>query len=82
MLGVLAAHRRNGIATALLEEGHAWADELGLPVALETDTDENVAFYERRGYVVTAREPLPDSDRDLVAMRLDVPAAHPPMGDR
>lgn len=69
MLGVLPAHRRNGIATALLEAGHAWAGDLGLPVALDTDTDENVSFYERRGYAVMAREPLPDTDRDLVAMR-------------
>ena len=69
MLGVLPAHRRRGIATALLQAGHAWADSLGLPVALDTDTDENVAFYERRGYVVIARERLPDTDRDLVAMR-------------
>jgi GNAT superfamily N-acetyltransferase len=69
MLGVLAAHRRQGIATALLAAGHTWAVELGLPIALDTDTDENVAFYEQRGYVVTARERLPDSGRDLVAMR-------------
>lgn len=69
MLGVVPTHRRNGIATALLEAGHAWADDLGLPVALDTDSDENVAFYEGRGYVAVAREPLPDTDRDLVAMR-------------
>ena len=69
MLGVLPAHRRRGIATALLEAGHAWADGLGLPVALDTDTDENVAFYAQRGYVVIAKERLPNSGRDLVAMR-------------
>jgi GNAT superfamily N-acetyltransferase len=69
LLGVLPAHRRHGIATALIHAGHAWADDLGLPVALDTDTDENVTFYERRGYVVTGRERLPEGDRDLVAMR-------------
>jgi GNAT superfamily N-acetyltransferase len=69
MIGVLPDHRRQGIATSLMVAGHAWADDLGLPVALDTDTDENVAFYERRGYVVMARERLPDSDRQLVAMR-------------
>ena len=68
-LAVVAGHRRHGIATALMEAGHGWADDLGLPVALDTDTDENVAFYERRGYEVVAREPLPYTDRDLVAMR-------------
>jgi GNAT superfamily N-acetyltransferase len=69
MLAVMPSHRRRGIATALLASGHAWADELGLPVALDTETDDTVAFYERRGYVVVARGPLPESDRDLVAMR-------------
>lgn len=68
-IAVLAAHRRHGIATALMEAGHGWADDLGLPVALDTDTDENVAFYERRGYEVVARERLPYTDQDLVAMR-------------
>jgi ribosomal protein S18 acetylase RimI-like enzyme len=69
MLGVLRAHRRQGIATSLLDAGHAWADGLGLPVALDTDTDANVAFYQRRGYEVVARARLPGSDHDLVAMR-------------
>lgn len=69
MIGVLPMHRRQGIATALMEAGHAWADDLGLPVALDTDTDENVTFYARRGYEVMASERLSDSRRELVAMR-------------
>ena len=69
MIGVLPVHRRQGIATTLMEAGHAWADDLGLPVALDTETEENVAFYARRGYEVTARERSPDSGRELVAMR-------------
>lgn len=69
MLAVLPGHRRQGVATALIEAGHRWADDLGLPVALDTDTDENVTFYERRGYRVIGRERLPDSNRDLTAMR-------------
>jgi GNAT superfamily N-acetyltransferase len=75
MIGVLPVDRRQGIATALMEAGHAWADDLGLPVALDTDTEENVAFYARRGYEVTARERLPDSGRELVAMRRRPPGA-------
>ncbi|HSK93571.1 MAG TPA: GNAT family N-acetyltransferase [Candidatus Angelobacter sp.] len=74
MLGVLPAHRRRGIATALLDAGHAWAEGLGLPCALDTDLDENVAFYQRRGYEVVGRERLPDGDHDLVAMRRPLPA--------
>ena len=70
MLGVLPAHRRTGIATALMNIGHDWADRGGLPCALDTDTAENVAFYARRGYRVVARERLPD--RELVAMRREV----------
>lgn len=68
-IGVLPAHRRRGIATQLLEVRHHWADELGLPVSLDTDTDANVAFYERRGYQVIARERRTDTDGTLVAMR-------------
>jgi GNAT superfamily N-acetyltransferase len=75
MIGVLPSHRRQGIATALMEAGHLWTDHLGLPAALDTDTEENVSFYARRGYAVMARERLPDSDRELVAMR------RPPPGD-
>ena len=73
MIGVLPLHRRKGIATALLEAGHTWADDLGLPVALDTDTEENVAFYARRGYEVMARERLPDTGGELVAMRRTQP---------
>jgi GNAT superfamily N-acetyltransferase len=76
MLGVLPLHRRQGIATALMEAGHAWVDDLGLPVALDTDNEENVAFYARRGYAVMARERLPDSGRELVAMRRPRPGAY------
>jgi hypothetical protein len=57
-----------------MEAGHAWADDLGLPAALDTDAEENVAFYTRRGYVVMARERLPDSGCELVAMRRRPPA--------
>jgi GNAT superfamily N-acetyltransferase len=68
LIGVLPPHRRRGIATALTEAGHVWADDLGLPVPLDTDTEENVAFYTRRGYEVMARDRLPDSARELNAM--------------
>lgn len=77
MLAVLPAHRREGIATALIDAGHRWAGDLGLPTALDTDSDENVSFYERRGYTVMARERLTDSERDLVAMRRDERHASP-----
>jgi GNAT superfamily N-acetyltransferase len=74
-IGVTPEHRRQGIATALLEVGHAWADARGLPCALEANTDANVAFYERRGYEVVDSERVAGSDLVLTAMRRRTPVA-------
>jgi GNAT superfamily N-acetyltransferase len=68
-LGVLQDHRRTGIASALLTAGHGWADAEGLPCALDTLTDANIAFYRRRGYAVVAGASVPGSDLTLTAMR-------------
>lgn len=68
-IAVLPEFRRRGIATSLLERGHAWADGMGLPCALETETAENVAFYARRGYVVVDELPLPGSGLTVTSMR-------------
>ena len=68
-IGVLPEHQRRGIATALLEVGHAWADAQGLPCALEADLDANIAFYRGRAYDVIANERVSDSDLVLTAMR-------------
>jgi GNAT superfamily N-acetyltransferase len=68
-LAVLPEYRRRGIATHLLEAGHAWADAEGLPCALDTETARNVAFYARRGYAVVAELPLPGSGLTVAAMR-------------
>lgn len=70
-IGVVPEHRRRGIAGALLEAGHAWADDLGLPCALDAWTDENVAFYRGRGYTVIASERFPESDLTITTMRRD-----------
>ena len=72
MIGVVPEFRRRGIATALMAAGHRWAAGLDLPCALDTDTPENVAFYEGRGYQVRGRERIRGSDRELVAMRRDL----------
>jgi GNAT superfamily N-acetyltransferase len=68
-IAVLPAHRGHGIASRLLEVGHAWADGLRLPCALETATSRNVEFYRRRGYEVRAESPVPHSDLRITAMR-------------
>jgi len=50
--GVDPGAQGRGIGVALAEHGHRRADELGLPCYLETFTEKNVRFYERRGYAV------------------------------
>lgn len=68
-MAVLPEYRRRGVASRLLEAGHAWADAEGLPCALDTDTAQNVAFYARRGYAIVAELPLPGSGLAVSAMR-------------
>ena len=68
-LAVLPEHRRQGIATHLLEAGHAWADAAGLPCALETETAGNVAFYRRRGYRVVAELGIPGTELTVSSLR-------------
>jgi GNAT superfamily N-acetyltransferase len=68
-IAVLPEVRRRGIASGLLEAGHAWADGEGLPCALETESAQNVAFYARRGYAVVAELPLPGSGLTVTSMR-------------
>ncbi|MEX1297043.1 MAG: GNAT family N-acetyltransferase [Candidatus Limnocylindrales bacterium] len=68
-MAVLPEHRRRGIASRLLEAGHAWADAAGLPCALDTETVRNTAFYERRGYRTVARLQVPGSDLTVSGMR-------------
>jgi GNAT superfamily N-acetyltransferase len=53
LLGVDRLAQGRGIGTALLQVGHAAADRDGLPCFLETFTEPNVAYYQRRGYVMT-----------------------------
>ena len=50
--GVVPERQGSGIGSALIDDGHRRADELGLPTYLETFTEENVRFYQRRGYEV------------------------------
>ena len=48
--GVLPDVQGTGIGSALIEHGHRRADELGIACYLETFTEQNVRYYERRGY--------------------------------
>ena len=49
--GVLPERQGSGLGSALIDHGHRRADEADLPTYLETFTQPNVRFYERRGYV-------------------------------
>jgi ribosomal protein S18 acetylase RimI-like enzyme len=49
----VAPHRQGmGIGSDLIKHGHDRADALGLATYLDTFTEQNVRFYERRGYSV------------------------------
>jgi ribosomal protein S18 acetylase RimI-like enzyme len=51
--GVDPYRQASGIGSLLMAHGHAIADREHLPCYLETFTDGNVRYYERRGYAVT-----------------------------
>lgn len=74
-LATLVGHRRQGIASTLLEAGHAWADAERLPCALDALTDENVSYYGRRRYRVVAAADVPGSELRITAMRRDLGSA-------
>jgi predicted N-acetyltransferase YhbS len=72
-LGVLACHpdrRGEGLGSAVVEPVLAAADRAGLPVALETASLRNVAYYMRRGFAVAGHTSVqrpagPDGDQPL-----------------
>jgi len=59
--GVDPERQGSGIGSALIEHGHRRADELRLPCYLETFTQPNVRYYERRGYAVIGEYPVGDA---------------------
>ena len=58
--GVDPVAQGSGIGSALIDHGHRRADAMGLPCYLETFTEPNVRFYERRGYRVVAEYAVGD----------------------
>lgn len=59
--GVDPDRQGSGIGSVLIEHGHRIADEFGLPCYLETLTESNVRYYERRRYRVIGQYPVGDS---------------------
>lgn len=52
MIGTHPDHQGSGMGSALLQTGMSKAAEAGLPVYLETMTEENVDFYLKRDFKV------------------------------
>jgi len=59
VVGVDPAHQARGIGGRLIAPVLRRADEQGLPCYLETETESNVAFYQRRGFVVMGEKDMP-----------------------
>ena len=59
-IGVEPAVQGSGLGTALLETMLQRVDSEGFPCFLDTAAPENLAYYERFGFVVTAESALPN----------------------
>jgi ribosomal protein S18 acetylase RimI-like enzyme len=59
---------REGLGGALLDHNLAIRDSRGEACALDTHTDENVGFYERRGFEVLGEATLPGNGPRLFMM--------------
>lgn len=70
-LGVEPARQGQGIGSALLPPVLARADADGLPCYLETQTEPNVCFYERRGFRVLEAGDVPGHGVPFWAMMRD-----------
>ena len=66
--GVIPHRQRSGIGTALIEHGHRRADELGIAY-LETFTEPNVRYLERRGHRVVGEFVVDDGVRGSGMLR-------------
>ena len=67
--GVTPEVQGGGIGTALIEDGHRRADESGLPCYLETFSEPNVGYYERRGYRTVGEFTIGDGVRGYGMLR-------------
>lgn len=67
--GVTPAVQGTGIGTALIEHGHRRADELGVACYLETFSEPNVGYYERRGYRTVGEFTIGDGVRGYGMLR-------------
>jgi len=68
-IGVDPPYQRRGIGSALLAPGLEAADGAGLPCALLTNSEENLAFYGHRGFEVVLEGRTPDDGPRAWMMR-------------
>ena len=71
-LGTEPACQRRGIASALLAPVLARCDATGIPVYLESSREENVRFYEARGFGVIETVDVPGGPRLWLMWRAPV----------
>ena len=58
-IGVEPGHQRSGVGSALMAPGLEAADRAGVPCALLTNTEANLRFYERHGFVTVLEDETP-----------------------
>jgi ribosomal protein S18 acetylase RimI-like enzyme len=68
-IGVEPAVQRHGVGSALLRPGLDAADRAGLPAALLTNSERNLAFYERHGFRVIHEGETPSGGPHAWMMR-------------
>jgi ribosomal protein S18 acetylase RimI-like enzyme len=68
-IGVDPPHQRRGIGSDLLTPGLEAADKAGLPCALLTNSEVNLAFYGHRGFEVVLEGRTPDDGPRAWMMR-------------
>ncbi len=68
-IGVDPTFQRRGIGSALLAPGFEAADKAGLPCALLTNSEENLAFYRHRGFEVVREGRTPEDGPRAWMMR-------------
>jgi GNAT superfamily N-acetyltransferase len=79
-LGVLATHparQGEGLATAVLQPVLGEADRCGIACCLETSTEANRRFYERRGFIESTEVVIPAGPPTWWLRRPAVPAQVP-----
>ncbi len=67
--GVTPEAQGGGVGTALIEHGHRLADLAGFPCYLETFSEANVGYYERRGYRTVGEFTIGDGVRGYGMLR-------------